>query len=237
MRSLLAIPLIAMWVSVIGPPARADSPKPGADTTGPIVAQDEASGPAYHDMTEIIRSLAPIEYLPEHSGAGHGPPRRPPSPVNAQEQPERRMTGVEKAPIPPSVDLDVRFAYDSAELLPEARAQLNALGRALTSPALAHGRFLIGGHTDAAGSDDYNLALSQRRADAVRAWLIARHGMAPERLVAEGFGESVLKDPNLPRAAVNRRVEVRRLDPPPAPSAHWPEQTAPNERRQNTIEW
>ena len=72
----------------------------------------------------------------------------------------------------PNVDIQIFFDFDSAEILPQARPSLDELGKALSDPRLAGGTFLIAGHTDAKGSDAYKLALSQRRADSVKAFLI-----------------------------------------------------------------
>ncbi len=68
----------------------------------------------------------------------------------------------------------------------------------------------VEGHTDADGSDAYNLALSQRRAQAVVDWLVAQ-GIAAERLTALGKGESEPVASNATRdgKALNRRVELR----------------------------
>ena len=69
--------------------------------------------------------------------------------------------------------------------------------------------FQIVGHTDQAGTDSYNVALSQRRADAVQAALVAR-GVAPGAMTASALGESrprvVLADGT--RSPQNRRVEI-----------------------------
>jgi outer membrane protein OmpA-like peptidoglycan-associated protein len=53
----------------------------------------------------------------------------------------------------PNVDVQIFFAFDSADILPEARPALDELGKALSDPKLAGGTFLIAGHTDAKGSD------------------------------------------------------------------------------------
>ena len=108
----------------------------------------------------------------------------------------------------PAIDLKIAFAYDSADLLPEGAGLLDRLGQALAHPRLTGDRFLIGGHTDAKGSDDYNRRLSERRAEAVRRYLVERAGIGPERLLAQGFGETRLADPSRPEDGINRRVEI-----------------------------
>lgn len=108
-------------------------------------------------------------------------------------------------------DLKILFPFNSAELTAEARAQLDALGRALASPDLRPFRFRIAGHTDAVGSDAYNEGLSARRARAVVDYLVQRHAIDRERLAELGLGERELADPADPSSAVNRRVEVRTL--------------------------
>ena len=111
------------------------------------------------------------------------------------------------------VDLYLTFALGSADLAPQARAQLGELAAALSSAELAQARFGIYGHTDATGSADLNMALSARRAEAVRAYLVGL-GVAPARLDSEGYGESRLKNLINPNAAENRRVEIVNLTPP-----------------------
>ena len=112
---------------------------------------------------------------------------------------------------PPSVDLDIRFAFDSDALLPEARAQLDALGGALSSGSLQDFRFKIVGHTDAVGEADYNLALSDRRARSVKTYLIGNYAISRGRLVEQGMGEQQLKNSADGEAPENRRVEVINL--------------------------
>jgi outer membrane protein OmpA-like peptidoglycan-associated protein len=113
----------------------------------------------------------------------------------------------------PSVDLEVLFEYKSAELTPAAVETLSTLGRALIDERLAGGTFLIGGHTDAKGSADYNLHLSQRRAESVRQFLIATFAIDAGRLTAKGFGKRYLKNPQRPRSEENRRVQIVNVSP------------------------
>jgi outer membrane protein OmpA-like peptidoglycan-associated protein len=107
----------------------------------------------------------------------------------------------------PAVDLEVRFEFDSATLTPMAQAVLDNLATALTSDLESY-RFVLEGHTDAVGSDDYNLGLSQRRARAVQDSLHALYRIDPQRLTAVGRGEAQLLLPDQPHAAPNRRVRV-----------------------------
>ena len=73
---------------------------------------------------------------------------------------------------------------------------------------------MLVGHTDAEGSLEANRALSERRALAVVERLVASHGIAPERLRAEGVGYLVPRAPNTTEEgrARNRRVEVVKVE-------------------------
>jgi hypothetical protein len=100
----------------------------------------------------------------------------------------------------------IQFALNSADLRREAIPLLDKLGEALTSEELNDWVFVVEGHTDASGGEQYNLELSQRRAEAVRDYLVSKHGIEPARLPVKGFGESKPYDPDRPSAAINRRV-------------------------------
>jgi outer membrane protein OmpA-like peptidoglycan-associated protein len=104
----------------------------------------------------------------------------------------------------------IQFEFNSAELTDAARRTLDTVASVLREPYFADSRFIIEGHTDAKGSDDYNFGLSERRAQAVVRYLI-ESGVAPEQLSARGMGESKPFDRSNPEAAVNRRVVVRNL--------------------------
>jgi outer membrane protein OmpA-like peptidoglycan-associated protein len=114
---------------------------------------------------------------------------------------------------PPSVDLYVNFAFNSAELLQDARITLDQLGEALRDPRLSAYSFKIAGHTDAKGTVEYNQALSERRAEAVAAYIVKNFGIAPARLSTTGYGKSRLLEPSRPEDGVNRRVQVINVGP------------------------
>jgi len=121
---------------------------------------------------------------------------------------------------PPKIDLYVNFEFNNSALtLSDARIALDALGKALTDPRLAGMRFAIIGHTDAVGTDAYNMDLSRRRADSVRQYLVQFHRVDAGRLEAEGRGMRELKIATDPTSSINRRVEVRNLigSSPPRP--------------------
>ena len=105
-------------------------------------------------------------------------------------------------------DAGVLFEVGAAALSPDAEAVLSAFAR--TVAEVSPTRLVIEGHTDATGSDADNLALSQGRAAAVRAFLEPRLAMGGPRLETRGAGEAEPVAPNDTEEgrAANRRVEI-----------------------------
>lgn len=103
-------------------------------------------------------------------------------------------------------DLRINFNYNSADLTPAARTNLDEFARALSEPALAGTQFVVEGHTDGMGSDAFNRDLSMRRARSVVGFLEAR-GVPANRLEAKGFGKQKPLVPDA-RSSENRRVEA-----------------------------
>ena len=114
----------------------------------------------------------------------------------------------QQAAPPPSISMEINFAYNSAQLTDQAIQQLAPLGQALQSPELAGLSFMLEGHTDASGPDSYNMTLSQKRAQSVGQFLYQYYGVDPTKLNIIGRGESALLDPANPTSGVNRRVSI-----------------------------
>ena len=108
---------------------------------------------------------------------------------------------------PESIALPVQFAFDSADILPRARTQLDAVAEGIKLLPASH-RVLIEGHTDLLGTHQYNLQLSRKRAEAVKRYLVTEHGLDAQRLKTIGFGEDrpINGDAAKPE---NRRVQFR----------------------------
>ena len=182
----------------------------GTALIAPAVAED----PSTADIVKALRPKAKVRALDVEQAARES---RQSDVVNRlQRERTRAITVEEKDEIVevveendlPAIDLEVFFAFDSAEITPEARPILERLGGALSDESLKGSVFLVAGYTDAKEAGDHDLGLSERRAKAVRSFLIDKFSIDPEQLVAVGFGEEQLKNKEDPRAAENRRVQV-----------------------------
>jgi outer membrane protein OmpA-like peptidoglycan-associated protein len=103
--------------------------------------------------------------------------------------------------------VDVMFEFDRSTLLPRSEVTLDAVGEVMTKyPSLS---IEVAGHTDSVGSERYNQRLSERRATAVRQYLLGAFDIAPQRILAVGFGEArpVATNATETGRALNRRVE------------------------------
>ncbi len=109
---------------------------------------------------------------------------------------------------------DLLFDYDQSVLKPTARLSLMKL--ALIIQRNPEKWFILEGHTDTYGPDDYNLNLSRLRAEAVRNWLVDSLQLSPERLEIRACGETrplVAPEGSVAAQALNRRVEISTRNP------------------------
>lgn len=167
---------------------------------GGVVAQEAPATPPSVDS--IIDSLKV-----EDSSQAQGQTRalRPGSASMATTAPA--PAPVAKPAKPASINMQINFEFNSDRISGSSEQTMANLAAALASPQLEGRKFTVIGHTDAKGSDAYNKALSDRRAAAVRRYLI-NNGVSATRLRAVGKGESQLLNADDPEAAENRRVEI-----------------------------
>jgi len=113
-----------------------------------------------------------------------------------------------QSPEPDPSSLFVYFDFDQAVLQSAAYQALDVIGRQMQDPRFRDFVLQISGHTDGRGSDAYNLALSERRAEAVRSYLVGKFAINPQRVRSAAFGDRVLIDRADPFAGDNRRVHL-----------------------------
>ena len=120
------------------------------------------------------------------------------------------------------IDLDtLTFEFGSASIAESEIPKLEGVAKAMEkllakNPAET---FLLEGHTDAVGSENANLALSDKRAEAVANALTDVFSIPPENLTTQGYGEQYLKVKTEGREQKNRRVAIRRVTSLVAPVA------------------
>jgi OOP family OmpA-OmpF porin len=108
----------------------------------------------------------------------------------------------------PQFSAELQFDEDAAVIRPESYRTLGRIADTLSQPSLWAYKFLIVGHTISTGKRDYNLTLSQRRADVVRDILISTFKISPKRLQSIGLGEEQMLDSAHPTAPVNQQFQV-----------------------------
>lgn len=159
---------------------------PPQTTTAPRVASPQQ--PNFYRVQNTSSARSATTSAPRYAT---GPRRQTPTP----------------APRPNAADMRLSFGNGSADLDKRGRDELVSFLHALQSPALATAKFVVEGHTSSVGSREYNLDLSQRRAQTVVDFLV-RQGIEPSRLVARGFGFDKPRVSGDPRNGRNRRVEI-----------------------------
>jgi len=141
------------------------------------------------------------------------PPPPPPKPAAEPPPPPKPKP----APAPPDpckgriVLRGVTFAFDSDEITGASMATLDVAAETLRE--CPNVRTEVDGYTDSIGSETYNQALSLRRAESVKNYLMS-HDVSPGRLEAKGFGESnpIADNSTEEGRAMNRRVELKPIE-------------------------
>jgi len=127
--------------------------------------------------------------------------------------PKVRGVKVQGAVIPPEkgIDLHLTFDFDSDRLTPDSRISLDSLAKAMHSPEFAHSIFVVVGHTDVVGTEEYNQKLSERRARSASDYLTRAHGISSSQLICSGRGKHDLADEAHPESGINRRVQFAEI--------------------------
>lgn len=108
----------------------------------------------------------------------------------------------------PSIDMEILFDYNSANIRPDQASRLREVAQVLSDPKFHNSIFTFVGHTDGVGSADYNRNLSHQRASAVAQFVSISAGIPQHQTRATGVGFDYLKTPSDPAGAQNRRVQL-----------------------------
>lgn len=186
----------------IGCPGRELLAKPCEVPPAPVVAAPEPA-------PEPAPLAAAPEPAPEPAPALA--PEPAPAPAVVPEPAPAPLAAPVAAPAATLVLEGVQFDFDKAVIRPEDYAKLDENVEALKEWGDVNVE--VAGHTCSIGTDAYNLDLSQRRANAVREYLISK-GVSADRLTAKGYGESrpAFSNDTIEGRAQNRRVELVRQD-------------------------
>ena len=181
---LALMPLLAL----LGLPALSQAQETAGST--------DFRGRVGYSAEDIALALFPQETSAPHT-RGIGPP--PPRPSMAAQR--------------PAVTINVLFGSNSDIVPPASYAEIDKLGTLLSWPQYTDYRVQLEGHTDSQGSARKNQALSEKRVQNIKAYLVQHFHLAPERILAVGYGSTKPIAPNdTPEGrGQNRRVEVVNL--------------------------
>ncbi len=152
---------------------------------------------AQREKTRAIRLHEPENQTPKETGTQIA--------AASDDVPIDQTSGV-------GLGFNLQFAFDSVELLPESKPYIDRLGEVMAATDNQDKTLLILGHTDAIGSDAYNLVLSQDRAQAVKSYLTTTWSISASRLQIDGVGEAQPLSGTEPADGINRRVEFYALN-------------------------
>ena len=224
----------------IGPDETLAAARELVAATGPdlclftIELGDDPRGPALLDALAALTpcgsfhkldALEDTEALYQFQQAVFNGPKPPPAPKKPRRIIDLDEDGVDdrfdrcpKTPRGADVDprgcwviVDTVFETNRSQIRPDQRAALDrAIAIIKANPTL---RIRLDGHTDDTGESTYNLSLAQRRAEAVRDYMVAQ-GIDPQRLTIRSFGASrpIADNASASGRSANRRVELSILD-------------------------
>ncbi len=133
-----------------------------------------------------------------------------PAPVKAEPAPAPKPQS-KPQPVPEKISLKAGALFDvnKADLKPAGKSELDALASRIKDGNTQIEQITVTGHTDSAGASGYNRKLSERRAEAVKAYLVSK-GLNGDRIETKGAGDTqpVASNKTAAGRAQNRRVEI-----------------------------
>jgi outer membrane protein OmpA-like peptidoglycan-associated protein len=176
-----------------------------------LALSESATAPTAESIVEALKSKGATRGAPSNSAAALIGALKDKTSRGISISSEERGKLADAVKDMPVQDMEIQFELNSADISPEARPNIDALGTALQNGQLKGSSFLLAGHTDATGTPAYNQTLSERRAQAVRKLLIDEFKLSNEQFIAVGYGPERLKDAKNPNARENRRVQIVNL--------------------------
>ena len=170
--------------------------------TFPAHAQEAAT------RDDIIKRLSGLEATPDLNVAALRQRALERAKSKADAVPSKRPPIATELLELPRFMVEVQFDPDASTIRPESYQTLGRIADALCHSTLLRYGFLIVGRTDATGKREYNLTLSQKRANSIRDALVNTFKISSKRLQAVGLGEEQLQDAARPTAAINQQVQV-----------------------------
>jgi OOP family OmpA-OmpF porin len=211
MNKNTCIAVFIVAVPLLGQPAlahqggKASEGYVGDGRTGHLVTN--AAGQCLH-TSSWSKDLAVEEcdagMMPKKAAAAEPAPKPAPAPVVAKPAPKPE-------PVVEQVSLKAGTLFDvgKADLKPAGKSELDAMVSKIKDNNTQIEQITVTGHTDSAGASDYNRKLSERRAEAVKAYLVSR-GLSGDRIVTKGAGDAqpVASNKTAAGRAQNRRVDI-----------------------------
>ncbi len=188
--------------------------------SGNGIAAPRSTQPAVADKPALVAAASPTATAVaarQAPAAGEpkadrdGTAKRHPLATTMSTAKPSQAASTNQAPNAGALALMVAFANNSARLAPQATRALDSVAEGMKLAGFER-RILIEGHANATGKASLNMRLSQLRADAVKRYLVARHGIPGNALITLGYGTEKPLLPEDPAAAPNRRVQFRALD-------------------------
>ena len=193
---------------------------------GALPASAQAPAPAAPTSEEWIKKLSGLATEPELDLAELKKQAAERIKARVEPIPNKRPPMAPELNKLPHFLVEILFDNDAAVVRPDSYRTLGRIADTLTHPSMLGYKFLIVGHTASGGRRDFNLTLSQRRADVIRDVLVNTFKVSSKRLMTLGLGEEQLVDRAKPGAPANQQTVIATVGsaievhaPPAAPAA------------------